>query len=155
MLVIPADLMDRMRKKGSFEKLKDSVRFSSLQYLTVKPPKVSSKAGKDHIELELENYVLLSPEAINLDETNRRKLQKIINHDPLSLIEYWAVDDNYDGEVFRSVWQDYRGNVEKDGDELNVIRRAVVESEPVSGKRTICIRAVDVFGFESEVDFKV
>jgi adenine-specific DNA-methyltransferase len=154
-LVIPPDLMDRMRKKGSFEKLKDSVRFSSLQYLTVKPPKILSEGDKDRIEIELENYVLLSPEAINLDEQNRLKLQKIMNNDPLSLIEYWAVDDNYDGEVFRSVWQDYRGNAEKDGDELNVIRRAVVESEPVSGKRTICIRAVDVFGFESEVDFEV
>lgn len=154
-LVIPPDLMDRMRKKGSFEKLKDSVRFSSLQYLTVKPPKIFSEGDKDRIEIELENYVLLSPEAINLDEPNRLKLQKIMNNDPLSLIEYWAVDDNYDGEVFRSVWQDYRGNAEKDGDELNVIRRAVVESEPVSGKRTICIRAVDVFGFESEVDFEV
>lgn len=154
-LVIPPDLMDRMRKKGSFEKLKDSVRFSSLQYLTVKPPKVLSEGDKDRIEIELENYVLLSPEAINLDEPNRLKLQKIMNNDPLSLIEYWAVDDNYDGEVFRSVWQDYRGNAEKDGDELNVIRRAVVESEPVSGKRTICVRAVDVFGFESEVDFEV
>jgi adenine-specific DNA-methyltransferase len=154
-LVIPPDLMDRMRKKGSFEKLKDSVRFSSLQYLTVKPPKILSEGDKDRIEIELENYVLLSPEAINLDDQNRLKLQKIMNNDPLSLIEYWAVDDNYDGEVFRSVWQDYRGNAEKDGDELNVIRRAVVESEPVSGKRTICIRAVDVFGFESEVDFEV
>jgi len=154
-LVIPPDLMDRMRKKGSFENLKNSVRFSSLQYLTVKSPKVFSEGDKDRIEIELENYVLLSPEAINLDEPNRLKLQKIMNNDPLSLIEYWAVDDNYDGEVFRSVWQDYRGNIEKDGDELNVIRRAVVESDPIGGKRTICIRAVDVFGFESEVDFEV
>ena len=153
-LVIPPDLMDRLRKKGSFEKLKDSIRFSSLQYLTTKHPKIT-KGSQDLIEVELENYVLLSPEAINLDEANRKKLQQIINNDPLSLIEYWAVDTDFNGEVFRSVWQDYRGNTDKDHDEFHVIRKAVIQATPVSGKRRICIRAVDVFGFESEVEFEV
>ena len=153
-LVIPPDLMDRLRKKGSFEKLKDSIRFSSLQYLTVKKPKVV-KGEKDSIQIELENYVLLSPEAINLDEENRKSLQKIINNDPLSLIEYWAVDTNYDGNVFHSIWQDYRGNTDKDKDDLHVVRIASIQADPVVGNRKICVRAVDVFGFESEVEFEV
>jgi adenine-specific DNA-methyltransferase len=153
-LVIPPDLMDRLRKKGSFERLKDGIRFSSLQYLTVKPP-VVRKGEKDTVEVELLNYVLLSPEAINLDEPNRIKLQTVINKDPLSLVEYWAVDTNYDGEIFRSVWQDYRGNTDKDKDDLHVVRKAVIQAEPIVGLRRICIRAVDVFGFESEVEFEV
>jgi adenine-specific DNA-methyltransferase len=153
-LVIPPDLMDRLRKKGSFEKLKDSIRFSSLQYLTVKSP-VVHKGDKNTVEVELLNYVLLSPEAINLDESNRIKLQTVINKDPLSLVEYWAVDTNYDGEIFRSVWQDYRGNTDKDKDDLHVIRKAVIQAEPIVGMRRVCIRAVDVFGFESEVEFEV
>ena len=153
-LVIPPDLMDRMRKKGGFDKLKDSIRFSSLQYLTASQPKITY--GEKHIvEIELTNYVLLSPEAINLDEANRKNLQKIINSDPLSLVEYWAVDTNYDGELFRSVWQDYRGNTDKDDDDLHVVRKAVIQADPIEGKRRICIRAVDVFGFESEVEFEV
>lgn len=153
-LVIPPDLMDRLRKKGSFENLKDSVRFSSLQYLTAKVPKIT-KGALDTIEVELENYVLLSPEAIHLDDINRKNLQKLMNSDPLSLVEYWAIDPNYDGEIFRSIWQDYRGNTEKDNDPLHVVRTATIQSEPVEGKRRICIRAVDVFGFESEVEFEV
>jgi DNA modification methylase len=153
-LVIPPDLMDRLRKKGSFEKLKEGIRFSSLQYLTVKSP-VVHKGDKDTVEVELLNYVLLSPEAINLDEPNRIKLQTVINKDPLSLVEYWAVDTNYDGEIFRSVWQDYRGNTDKDKDDLHVIRKAVIQAEPIVGVRRICVRAVDVFGFESEVEFEV
>lgn len=153
-LVIPPDLMDRLRKKGSFEKLRDSVRFSSLQYLTVKNP-IVTKGTTDKIEIQLENYVLLSPEAINLDETNRIKLQKIINSDPLALIEYWAIDTNFDGDTFRSIWQDYRGNTEKNSTELHVVRKAIIQTEPISGKRRICVRAVDVFGFESEVEFEV
>ncbi|MDO9424086.1 MAG: hypothetical protein Q7T40_07845 [Methylobacter sp.] len=31
-----------------------------------------------------------------------------MNVEPLALIEYWAVDPDYDGQLFRSVWQDYR-----------------------------------------------
>jgi adenine-specific DNA-methyltransferase len=149
-LVIPPDLMDRLRKKGTFEKLKDSIRFSSLQYLTIKDP-VLIRGVQDTIEVELENYVLLSPEAINLDDENRMKLQKIVNEDPLSLIEYWTVDPNYDGIMFRSVWQDYRGNIENDNDPLHVIFKAVIQTDHIEGKRKICVRAIDVFGFESEV----
>ncbi len=149
-LVIPPDLMDRLKKRGSFEKLKNSIRFSSLQYLTIKDP-VLTKGNQDIIEIELENYVLLSPEAINLDEDNRKKLQKIVNEDPLALIEYWAVDPNYDGIMFRSVWQDYRGNIENDNDPLHVVFKAVISTDPLETKRKICVRAVDVFGFESEV----
>lgn len=153
-LVIPPDLMDRLRKKGSFDKLKDNIRFSSLQYLTVKAPKVT-KSSQDTIEIELENYVLLSPEAINLDEANRKALQRVMNNDPLSLIEYWAVDTNYDEELFRSTWQDYRGNTDKDDDDLNVVRKVKLVVDSVSGTRKICVRAVDVFGFESEVIMEV
>ena len=82
-------------------------------------------------------------------------LQNVINNDPLSLIEYWAVDTNYDGELFRSVWQDYRGNTDKDKDDLHVARKAFIQVESSSGARKICIRAVDVFGFESEVEFEI
>ena len=71
------------------------------------------------------------------------------------MIEYWAVDTNYDGELFRSIWQDYRGNTDKDDDDLNVVRKAIIKADPVQGKRKICVRAVDVFGFESEVEFEV
>ncbi len=149
-LVIPPDLMDRLRKKGSFEKLKDSIRFSSLQYLTIKELKIT-RGTEDIIQIELENYVLLSPEAINLDEDNRKKLQKIVNEDPLALIEYWAVDPDYDGIMFRSVWQDYRGNTENDNDPLHVIFKTSIKTKHKESKRKICVRAVDVFGFESEV----
>ena len=74
-----------------------------------------------------------------------------MNDEPLALIEYWAVDPDYDGEVFRSVWQDYRGNTENDDDPLRVVTTAQIELPRHDGARRVCVRAVDVFGFESEV----
>lgn len=100
--------------------------------------------------------MLLSPEALNLDDANREKLQHVINDDPMALIEYWSVDPDYDGEVFRSVWQDYRGNTEKDADAYRVITTARITSLPKKdGPRRVCVRVVDVFGFEAEATVEV
>jgi adenine-specific DNA-methyltransferase len=154
-LVIPPDLMDRLKKKGGLEKLRGAVRFSSLQYLTIWPveccPSTGSGRTDETLTVKLKNYVLLSPEAINLDEANRAKLQAIANAEPLALIEYWAVDPDYDGKVFRSVWQDYRGNTANDGDALRVVTQAVLTVPAKPGARRVCVRVVDVFGFEAEV----
>jgi adenine-specific DNA-methyltransferase len=157
-LVIPPDLLDRLRKKGGIEKLRGQVRFSSLQYLTIKPvrrvpsPRLpEGEGGQEQLQVTLDNYVLLSPEAINLDEDNRKKLLKVANAEPLALIEYWAVDPDYDGEVFRSVWQDYRGNTANDDDPLRVVTAANLSVPRKAGARRVCVRVVDVFGFEAEV----
>jgi len=155
-LVIPPDLLDRLKKKGGLEKLKGSVRFSSLQYLTLHPVECRPTAdGQETLTVRLKNYVLLSPEAINLDDANRAKLQAVANAEPLALIEYWAVDPDYDGRVFRSVWQDYRGNVENDGDPLRVVTEALLTLPVKNGARRVCVRAVDVFGFEAEAQAQV
>lgn len=101
-LVIPPDLLDRLKKKGG--KLKaEEVRFSSLQYVKIKPIERSHQGDKETLTVSIDNYVLLSPDALNLDDANRQKLQEIVNSDPMALIEYWSVDPDYDGQVFRSI----------------------------------------------------
>jgi adenine-specific DNA-methyltransferase len=74
-----------------------------------------------------------------------------MNAEPLALIEYWAIDPDYDGRVFRSVWQDYRGNTANDEDPLRVVTEARFDAPRKAGERRVCVRAVDVFGFEAEV----
>ena len=150
-LVIPPDLMDKLKKKGGVEKLRGQVRFSSLQYLTLHPIARTVRGSEETLTVRLKNYVLLSPEAINLDDANRAKLQAIANAEPLALIEYWAVDPDYDGKVFRSVWQDYRGNTANDADALRVVTQAVLTTPAKDGPRKVCVRVVDLFGFEAEV----
>ncbi len=158
--VIPPDLLDQLKSKTSFKKLHEKVavdedgtirtpvRFTSLQYLTLKDPVVIG----DEVEIELENYVILSADALPLDEKNRKKMDEIIARDPLALIEYWAIDPNYDGKTFRSVWQDYRGNTDNDGDNLHVITKTRI---PLGASGKVAVRAVDVFGLESEVVLEV
>ncbi|WP_300082012.1 site-specific DNA-methyltransferase [Propioniciclava sp.] len=149
-LVIPPDLLDQLKKKGA-DKLASEVRFSSLQYLQANVSGRILAGERESLTVNLQNYVLLSPEAINLDQANRAKLQQVMNTEPLALVEYWAVDPDYDGDVFRSVWQDYRGNIDNDSDELRVVTTATLDLPSIDRPRTVCVRAVDVFGFESEV----
>ncbi len=150
-LVIPPDLLDKLAKKG-YKKLIDdrSVRFSSLQYLVVKPLVVTTAGENDEIDVELENYVLLSPDNIPLDDKDKEKLQQVLERDPLSLIEYWSIDPDYDGVTFRSTWQDYRENIENDNDPLHCVYKTRLRV-PHKQHRQVCIKAVDVFGFESQV----
>ena len=132
------------------------MRFSSLQYLKLGEVNREQAGEGESLSVSIANYVLLSPEALNLDDANREKLQHVINDDPMALIEYWSVDPDYDGEVFRSVWQDYRGNTEKDADAYRVITTARITSLPKKdGPRRVCVRVVDVFGFEAEATVEV
>jgi len=152
-LVIPPDLLDKLKTKVSYKKLIDTgkVRFSSLQYLSVKPiTKNDAENGNEVLTILLDTYVLLSPDNIPLDDGDKEKLSQIIAKDPLALIEYWSVDPDYDGATFRSSWQDYRDNTMNDKDPLHVVYGAVL-TVPKKEKRTVCVKAVDVFGFESVV----
>lgn len=151
-LVIPPDLLDKLSKKG-YDKLirEGSVRFSTLQYLMIRPIEVKLYDNeREEIIVMLDNYILLSPDNIPLDDKDKAKLQEVMDADPLALIEYWSIDPDYDGETFRSKWQDYRENTENDSDPLHCIYRASLVV-PKKAQRTVCVKAVDVFGFESVV----
>ena len=74
-LVIPPDLLDRLKKKGA-NKLAAEVRFASLQYLQARVDSRKAMADSEELRVSLTNYVLLSPEAINLDDKNRMELRR-------------------------------------------------------------------------------
>ena len=150
-LVIPPDLLDKLSKKG-FKKLIDdrSVRFSSLQYLVVDPLEVTRDGDYDELDISLCDYVLLSPDNIPLDDADKDKLIDVMNDDPVALIEYWSIDPDYDGVTFRSTWQDYRENTDHYDDPLHCIYGTRLRV-PHKKHRKVCVKAVDVFGFESQV----
>lgn len=150
--VIPPDLLDRLKTKASYKKLIESkkIRFSTPQYLVIKKIEKEDAGREERLKIVLDYYALLSPDIIPLDDKDKEKLSEILQKDSLALIEYWSVDPDYDGVTFRSRWQDYRGNTENDRDPFHV----VYETEllvPKNGKRKVCVKAVDVFGFESAV----
>lgn len=156
-LVIPPDLLDKLRSKWWYQELvkNKKVNFASLQYLTIKDPILEHWTEKDKLTIELDNYILLTPEALPLDEKWQEKLSQIVAKEPLALIEYWSIDPDYDWITFRSVWQDYRNNTDNDWDPLRVVTKAVLEIDKKVWPRKVCIKTVDVFWRESEVVVEV
>lgn len=156
-LVIPPDLLDALKKRGFGDLLaRGSVRFSSLQYLTLKGARSRREGDMERVVVELGNYTLLSPDNIPLDEGDKAKLEEVAREDPLALVEYWSVDPDYDGRTFRSLWQDYRENTENEGDPDHCVTRAELVVPPkAQGARVVCVKAVDVFGFESVATVRI
>lgn len=153
--VIPPDLLNQLSKsKKSYEQLikEKKIRFSSLQYLSIIPLEVIDIDDTDEkIIIQLDNYVILSPDALPIDDKYKEELQDIIARDPLALIEYWSVDPDYDGEVFISKWQNYRDISNRKNTDLKVITNIGLKVPKKDGIRKVCVKAVDIFGFESIV----
>ena len=76
--------MDRLQKKAASTSC--AGRCASPACGTHHPPDCAQdrRWDTDTLTVQLKNYVLLSPEAINLDDANRIKLQQIANAEPLA-----------------------------------------------------------------------
>ena len=136
--VIPSDSLNRLKNTG-YEK-----------YFTIKPiERIELDAKTEQLNVELDNYIILSPNTLPLDKKYKEKVQEIITKDPLVLIDYWSIDPDYDGKIFVSQWQAYRKNSKSNS--YKVTTRAQIKAPRKEGKRKICIKAVDIFGFESIV----
>jgi len=152
-LLIPDSLIAELKKNG-FEKLikSNKIRFTSLQKLSIKPIERSKSNTKDKelITIALDSYTFTSSDALPLNDKDKIKVQELLKKDSLGLLEYWSIDIDYDGTVFKSCWQDFREYDMIDKDEFHVIKKTTLEVEK-KNKRVVCIKAIDIFGLESMV----
>ena len=72
---------------------------------------------------------------------HKKWIQELLQDKPLSLVDYWAVDWDYDGITFKSSWQAMR----RMGSNILPIPRST-SRELCTGKYTIAIRVADIFG---------
>ena len=87
----------------------------------------------------IERYVLFD---LPVPEKDKEKLRELVKENFAVLIDYWAVDWNYDGTTFKSQWQAIRGN----GKKAKVVPTSITEPWDAGRKYTVAVRVVDVFG---------
>jgi adenine-specific DNA-methyltransferase len=153
---IPPEIYEYLKKakeEEDIEPLRGKIRFYEKPYLKIgRPASGKIKDGRVPVTIKIDRYVIFD---IPVEENaEKEKLRQVAKDNFAVLIDYWAVDWNYDGSTFRSQWQDFRGNN----------RRAKVvttqaETGLVAGKTyTIAVRVVDVFGNDAagtvEVDLR-
>ena len=94
-------------------------------------------SDKEVIKIYLKNYYAGDLPA-SLDEKAKEIIGRIQDKKPTALLEYWSVDFNFDGEVFRP-----HMFFSKNGNDIGTSCESLITK---GEKRRIRIKTVDVFG---------
>ena len=142
-LTIPPEIYNYLKKaknEDDLQSLRDKIVFHEKPYLRISQPKVQDAGdGKVVISLKIERYVLMN---FPIPEKQQAELRKAIKDNFAALIDYWAIDWDYDGNTFKSMQQAIRGN----GKRVSTVITEAQSPRIPAGKRTIAVRLVDVFG---------
>ncbi|MCX5885932.1 MAG: site-specific DNA-methyltransferase [Proteobacteria bacterium] len=146
---IPPDIYDYLKKaktEEDIEALAEKIHFYERPYLRMENPKATDlKDEKVKIEIAIKRYVLMD---IPVSRTSKGEqdtyaaLMKLAKDNFAVLIDYWAVDWDYDGFTFKSQWQAFRGN----GKKAKTVPVVASETLDKKKKRMIAVRVVDIFG---------
>lgn len=149
---IPPDIYDYLKKvkdEDEIEPLHEKVQFHEKPYMRLAKPMVKSLGnGKARVTIGIDRYVMFD---FPVPEKEREKLQALVKDNFAVLIDYWAIDWDYDGYSFKSQWQDLRGN----GRNTKVVTTKAMKELDVGKNHTIAVRVVDVFGNDATATVKV
>jgi len=159
---IPPDIYEYLKKarnEEEIEKLAEKIKFFEKPYLKVKKPEVKGNT----VSVGIDNYVLYDfplGSGKKADES-REELIHLVKDNFAILIDYWAIDWDYDGIVFKSQWQDFRGNGRKakivatKKEHTYLPAEASAQAGEKNGKHTIAMRVVDIFGNDATAIIEV
>ena len=149
---IPPDIYDYLKKakdEEELEPLREKIKFYEKSYLKLSEPEVKPLGnGKAQVTVGLERYVVFD---LPVKEKERPKLLELAKDNFAVLIDYWAVDWDYDGRTFKSQWQDMRGT----GRRTKVVTTKATAELEMGRKYTVAVRVVDVFGNDAAGTVKI
>jgi len=118
------------------KEISKNIKFLELPYL-----EVETKIKNKSIELKIADFQLPpTPELAEISEKIK---------DSIDLIDYWAIDWDYQGDTFHNQWQDYRTKKEP-----RVDRKASYTYEK-AGEYQVMVKVIDVFGGDVSKVIKV
>ncbi|MEW6358546.1 MAG: site-specific DNA-methyltransferase [Planctomycetota bacterium] len=145
---IPPDIYDYLKKaktEEDIEPLAEKVHFYERPYLKLSEPETKDEGGgKTRIKIGIKRYVLMDIPVSQTSEQGTKDyeaLMRLAKDNFAVLIDYWAIDWEYDGCTFKSQWQAFRGNGKK-AKTVPIIATETLEKK----KRVIAVRVVDIFG---------
>ena len=146
---IPPDIYDYLKKaktEEDIEALSNKIKFYERPYLKLAKTKIEElDGGKIKIIVGINKYVLMDVPVSQEGKQGKNDyeaLMKLAKNNFQVLIDYWAIDWDYDGTTFKSKWQAFRGN----GRKAQTVPIEAIETLDYKRKRTIAVRVVDIFG---------
>lgn len=128
------DYLRQMRDESDVEALRPKIHFAQTPYVRVR----AEPEGEDRVTVSIERYVVFDIPVAN--DAEREQVLAAAKDNFAFLIDYWAVDTDYDGRTFRSRWQAFRGN----GKQPKIVPTSVTLAREGTGR--IAVRLVDIFG---------
>jgi len=155
---IPPDIYDYLKKAKSeedIEALADKVQFYERPYLRLSAPELKELPdGRMRINLSIDRYVLMDIPVSQISkkgQSDHSALMKLAKDNFAVLIDYWAIDWNYNGCTFKSQWQAFRGS----GKKAKTVPVTATETLEKKKNRTIAVRVVDIFGSDATATIKL
>jgi adenine-specific DNA-methyltransferase len=140
---IPPEVYEYLKKAKSeeeIEPLKEKIFFHEKPYLKVLSPVIETSSDKAKVTVGIDKYVLFD---IPIEkEKERLKVIEIARDNFAALLDYWAVDWDYDGLTFKSEWQAFRGF----GKKVKTVPTKTSKELERGREYSIAIRVVDIFG---------
>ncbi len=148
--IIPPSIYDYLKKAKSVEDVHGQITFHEKPYMRLASPKVRRVGGNEsEVSLGLQRYVLSE---IPLDDPEQVEQVRAVAKDNYAiLIDYWAVDWDYDGATFRSRWQAFRGN----GANRKTVPKTASTALTNGKEYRVMVRVVDVFGNDASAETAV
>ena len=140
---IPPEVYEYLKKAKTVDdinSLDGKIRFYNKPYLRLTNPEIKWTGEKCDVIVGIERYVVLN--SLLKTKNIRKGFRNYIKEKPLSLIDYWAVDWDYDGITFKSHWQAMR----RMGRNIVTTPRSTSKELDAGKLYTIAIRVVDIFG---------
>jgi DNA modification methylase len=142
---IPPEIYEYLNKTEGIDylySLNGKIRFYDKPYLRLLEPEIQQIDGKYIVTAGIDKYIVFD---FPLKSQQQKRVQEILVDKPLSLIDYWAIDWNYDGTIFKSSWQAMR----RVGRRVQSVPKYTSMEFEAAILRTIAIKVVDIFGNET------
>ena len=141
--LIPPEVYDYLksaRNEEEIEPLRDKIFFHEKPYLRLAPPEIEYRDNKAEVTIGIQRYVIFD---IQVEEEKQRlEVADIAKTNFAALIDYWAVDWDYDGMMFKAMSQAFRGF----GKRAKTVPVKMKKELDTGKEYTVAVRVIDIFG---------
>ncbi|MCK4730935.1 MAG: hypothetical protein KAT65_00625, partial [Methanophagales archaeon] len=150
--IIPPEVYEYLKKaknEEEIEPLTGKIFFHEKPYLRLSAPEIEHTGNKAEVTIGIQRYVIFD---IPIEkEKERSEVAEIARTNFAALIDYWAVDWDYDGMVFKALSQAFRGF----GKRVKTVPVKMKKELDTGKEYTVAVRVIDIFGNDATATTKI
>ena len=150
--IIPPEVYEYLKHAKSEEELEPlngKIFFHEKPYLRLAMPEIGYTGNKAEVTIGIQRYVIFD---IPIEkEKERSAVAEIARTNFAALIDYWAVDWDYDRMVFKAMSQAFRGF----GKRAKTVPVKMKNQLDTGKEYTVAVRVIDIFGNDATATTKI